>query len=135
MIDLINILLSTIAIILISAGLLSPTIDYTFRKKLSGHITLFSLFLTLGMSIILLYLTSTSVPIMIYENSLKIDFFGSFLVMIAISGTILVMFASMPEVKKWTTAPSFYSLLSLTLLGVYYMIFMNDIILLLISSL
>ncbi|MEM2211510.1 MAG: NADH-quinone oxidoreductase subunit N [Nitrososphaerales archaeon] len=126
-------LMNILAIILVSSGIITPTLDYTFKRRVSAYIVLFVIFIASIISIALLYITYNVSNVLLYDGVIKVDFYGTFLAFLATIGTLLVLIASMYEVRRWSTAPSFYSLLPLTLLGVYYIIFLNDIILLFIA--
>ncbi|KXA88802.1 hypothetical protein AKJ57_06300 [candidate division MSBL1 archaeon SCGC-AAA259A05] len=122
-----------ISFILIGVGLLSPTLDFTIlkgKKIVSPYITL----LGLGASgIILLFLSivkfgQSTAPI--YGGMLQVGFYEMFLSLIITIGAILVTIASLSGVKYWPTSPSFYSLLSLGVLGSYFLISVGDFVLL-----
>ncbi|MCS7115920.1 MAG: NADH-quinone oxidoreductase subunit N [Nitrososphaerota archaeon] len=125
-------LMNTLAVLLIASGIITPTLDYTFKRRLSAYIVLFTILIALFISLFLLYLTY-NFSVLLYDGVVKVDFYGAFLALLAMIGTLLVLIASMHEVRRWSTGPSFYSLLPLTLLGVLYTIFLNDIILLFIA--
>ncbi|KXB03699.1 hypothetical protein AKJ45_00765 [candidate division MSBL1 archaeon SCGC-AAA261F19] len=122
-----------ICFILIGAGLIPPTLDFTLlkgRKIVSPYLVLLGLTLS---GIILGYLSiemfgQGTVPI--YGRILQVGFFEIFLSLIATIGGILVVVASLSGVKDWPTSPSFYSLLALGVLGSYFLISMGDFVLL-----
>ena len=89
--------------------------------------TLVAIFLSAG----LLYLTLNQAPSVIYNGALKIDSYGSFLFLIVSVGSFLITLASFNQTRKWSTAPSFFSLLLIITVGVYYIISVNDLVLLL----
>ena len=85
----------------------------------------------LALSIGLLSLTLGGGSATVYSGALKVDFYGAFLFAVSSLGALLVTVASFRQTSKWSTAPSYFSLLLLTVLGVYYIISVNDLILLL----
>lgn len=89
--------------------------------------TLIAIFLSAG----LLYLTLNQGPSILYNGALKIDSYGAFLFLFVSIVSFLVTFASFNQTKKWTTAPSYFSLLLLITVGVYYLVSVNDLVLLL----
>lgn len=89
--------------------------------------TLVAIFLSAG----LLYLTLNQGPSILYNGALKIDSYGAFLFLFVSIVSFLVTFASFNQTKKWTTAPSYFSLLLLITVGVYYLVSVNDLVLLL----
>lgn len=121
-------ILSILSILLGGVGLVVPTVDYVYyrRERVSWFssfiILLFSLLLTL-----LLSLETLEGPVEAFGGSLYLDFYGSILAFTVTLGALLVSIASFRDVRGWTTSPSFYSLILLALLGVYYMIFLNDL--------
>jgi len=63
----------------------------------------------------------------------SIDIVGVLLSIAAIISTIITVTGSLNEVPRWSTRSSFYSLILLTLLGIIYISFLNNIIVLLTS--
>ena len=86
-----------------------------------------AIFLSAG----LLYLTLNQGSEVIYNGALRIDSYGSFLFLIVSVGAFLITLASFNQTRKWTTAPSYFSLILLITVGVYYIISVNDLVLLL----
>ncbi|HID17785.1 TPA: hypothetical protein EYP26_05780, partial [Candidatus Bathyarchaeota archaeon] len=125
-------LLSFLGIALSALGLTAPTIDYVYVKdkksRVSFYMALTGLLLALGVFTFTV-VTYLGEPIFVYDRALKLDFYGIFLALTATLGAILVLAAS-ASIKEWSTSPSFYSLFVLGLLGVYYLIFVNDLVLL-----
>ncbi|MFQ5710836.1 MAG: NADH-quinone oxidoreductase subunit N [Candidatus Geothermarchaeales archaeon] len=128
-------LLNVLAFLLGGVGLLLPTIDYTLlknrRKRISPYATIATLIISLILISYLSNLTYVGSKYIVYGGSLRIDFYGSFFAFVATLGALLVSIASLGEAYSWTTAPSYYSLILLALLGAYYLIFVNDLVLLL----
>lgn len=124
-------LLNLLGIILVGVGLVVPTIDYGLKKNTSRWISLIALLVAMVFSFGLMSLTLINGPELVYGGALKVDFYGAFLFTIATLGAFLVTLASFTQTKKWTTAPSYFSLLLLTLVGVYFIISVNDLVLLL----
>ncbi|KXA89828.1 hypothetical protein AKJ61_02050 [candidate division MSBL1 archaeon SCGC-AAA259B11] len=124
---------SLISLVLIGTGLISPTLDYTIFKKER----LVSPYLTLGglgfSGIILGVLAVWSYgrgSVSIYGGMLQIEPFGIFLSFVATIGAILLTVATLSEVKNWSTSPSLYSLVTLGVLGSYFLVSVGDLTLL-----
>jgi proton-translocating NADH-quinone oxidoreductase chain N len=115
---------------LIGVGLVVPTIDYVLKVKVSKYASLAATAIAIVLSAVLLSLTLSQAPLNIYNNALKIDSYGAFLFLIVSVVSFLITFASFRQTKGWTTAPSFFSLLLIITAGVYYLISVNDLVLL-----
>jgi len=126
-----ELILNSLGLILVGIGLVTPAIDYGLKKRTSRWLSLAALFAALMLSFGLLSLTRSDSPALVYSGALKIDFYGAFLFTITSLGALLVTLASFTQTRKWTTAPSYFSLLLLTLVGVYFIISVNDLVLLL----
>ncbi len=119
--------------LLVTPGLLIPLVDrgrrgerpdgYGFLGYLAVAILVASLALTFALA---LELSSLNQRIFAFEDTLLFDRYSAYLGVLVSLGTLLVAVASVPEVKGWSTAPSFYSLLLLTLAGVLAMLFVSD---------
>lgn len=127
-------LIDFLGILLTAVGLTSPTIDYVLirerRKFISPYLSIITLLISL---LALTHYTlnfSLDASLELYGGTLKVDLYGLFFALIVTLGGILVSVASLGEVREWTTSPSFYSLLVLGVLGAYYLIFVNDLALL-----
>jgi NADH-quinone oxidoreductase subunit N len=122
-----------LSFILIGVGILSPTLDYTIlkgRKFVSPWMTIAALILS-GWILVYLGATSISQPAApIFGGMMEVGFFEIFLSLIATLGAVFVAVASLVRVRRWSTSPSFYSLLSLAVLGAYYLIAAHDFVLL-----
>jgi len=127
----VEMLLNALGLILIGLGLVIPTIDYGLKKNVSRWTTLAALIAALLLSVALLIQTLASGATLLYSDSLKVDSYGAFLFTLTSLGAFLVALASLKQTKTWTTAPSYFSLLLLTIAGVYYIISVNDLVLLL----
>ena len=126
--------ITAILFVLSASGLALPTIDYVAVKKrerfLSPYVTLIVLLIT----VLALGATALSLPggeVEIYGGVVRVTSYGLFLALVLASGSLLVTIASLPQVGKWSTSPSFYSLVSLALLGALLLVFVNDLVLLL----
>ncbi|HKZ88232.1 MAG TPA: NADH-quinone oxidoreductase subunit N [Candidatus Bathyarchaeia archaeon] len=75
--------------------------------------------------------TQSQGPSIIYNGALKIDTYGAFLFLVVSLGAFLVTLASFRQTKGWSTAPSYFSLLLIITVGVYYIVSVNDLVLLL----
>jgi proton-translocating NADH-quinone oxidoreductase chain N len=67
----------------------------------------------------------------LYNDAIKVDAVGAFLAVVTSLSVFLISIASFRYTQKWTTAPSYFSLLLLIATGVFYMVAVNDIVLLL----
>jgi len=79
----------------------------------------------------LIMVTQSQGPSIIYNGALKIDTYGAFLFLVVSLGAFLVTLASFRQTKGWSTAPSYFSLLLIITVGVYYIVSVNDLVLLL----
>lgn len=124
-----------LSIVLSAIGLMAPTIDYVFIKDKKSRVSIHLAIIALVVSAVVLsfsLLIYSEKAFLVYNGALKVDFYGVFLALIATIGAILVVIGS-ASYKDWSTSPSFYSLLILGLLGVYYLVFVNDFVLLIAS--
>ncbi|NIN51898.1 MAG: hypothetical protein GTN80_01920 [Nitrososphaeria archaeon] len=131
----VEIVLNAVSLLLGGVGLLLPTLDYTILKQKNKNVSPYATIATLVISLMLIgYLSNITMSgsrHIIYGGSFQVDFYGCFFAFIATSGAILISIASLGEASSWTTAPSYYSLILLAVLGVYYLVFVNDLVLLL----
>ncbi|MCS7103391.1 MAG: NADH-quinone oxidoreductase subunit N [Candidatus Korarchaeum sp.] len=104
-----------------SPGLLLPLIDYVKRTKLSPYVTLLATALATALVTTLIGREAT-----LFNGALRIDPLSTYLSLIATLGSFLVVLASLPQAKDWSTSPSLYSLILLSLLGVYFILYVND---------
>ncbi len=124
-------IVDSLGIILIGAGLVVPTIDYGLKVKVSKYASLAATAVAIVLSAVLLSLTLNQGALTLYNNALKIDSYGAFLFLIVSIVSFVVTLASFRQTKGWTTAPSFFSLLLIITAGVYFLISVNDLVLLL----
>ncbi|OGD45823.1 hypothetical protein A3K70_04595 [Candidatus Bathyarchaeota archaeon RBG_16_48_13] len=127
----VEILLDILGLLLGGIGLATPTIEYYLKKRISRWLCLAAILLALALSIGLLSLTLGNPPTYVYDGALKIDAYGAFLFTITSLGALFVTLASFTHTSKWTTAPSYFSLILIITVGVYYIIAVNDLVLLL----
>jgi NADH-quinone oxidoreductase subunit N len=115
-------------ILLIGAGIIIPLIDQLLterkHKEIGYLISMSSLILALLLNI----------PLILSEEVLSsgmliVDRFGALIVIVATFSALLVLTASVNEVRYWPTSTSYYSLIPIALLGIYYISFANDILL------
>ena len=126
-------IVDSLGIILIGAGLVVPTIDYGLKVRVSKYASLAATAVAIVLSAVLLSLTLNQGALTIYNNALKIDSFGAFLFLIVSVVSFVVTLASFRQTKGWTTAPSFFSLLLIITAGTYFLISVNDLVLLISS--
>ncbi|HDM92306.1 MAG TPA: NADH-quinone oxidoreductase subunit N [Candidatus Korarchaeota archaeon] len=116
-------------LILVFPGLLIPLFDKGRGKKspmigpLSVAILAVSLALALYMAVQLSQLPG---PVYAFEATVRFDPYSAYLGALVTFGTLLVALASLPEVRSWPTAPSYFSLLLLALAGVLTMLYVAD---------
>ncbi len=110
-------------VVLGGLGLVLPTIDYIKETKVSPYLTLLG---TATALVLVLLLTFSRRSGILFDGALRIDAISSYIALIATLGAFLVSLASVIQAKDWSTAPSLYSLLLLALLGVYFILFVND---------
>ncbi|ACB06906.1 NADH dehydrogenase subunit N [Candidatus Korarchaeum cryptofilum OPF8] len=107
--------------ILSAAGLIIPAIDYLKGVRAGPYIALIST----AASMILLALLMRKSGVM-FSGLIRIDPLSTYIAFIAAFGSFLVVLASLSQAKDWSTAPSLYSLILLSLLGVLFILYAND---------
>lgn len=109
-------------IVLGAPGLALPTIDYIRRTRVSPYVTLIATALAAALLIPLIGRNAT-----VLSGSLRVDPLSTYISLIATLGSFLVTLASLPHAREWSTSPSLYSLILLSLLGVYFILYANDV--------
>ncbi|WP_185836251.1 NADH-quinone oxidoreductase subunit N [Candidatus Korarchaeum cryptofilum] len=107
--------------ILSAAGLIIPAIDYLKGVRAGPYIALIST----AASMILLALLMRKSGTM-FSGLIRVDPLSTYIAFIAAFGSFLVVLASLSQAKDWSTAPSLYSLILLSLLGVLFILYAND---------
>lgn len=107
--------------ILSATGLIIPTIDYLKGVRTGPYIALIS---TAASTILLTFLMRESGTI--FNGLIRVDPLSTYIAFIAAFGSFLVILASLSQAKDWSTAPSLYSLILLSLLGVLFILYAND---------
>ena len=107
--------------ILSAAGLIIPAIDYLKGVRTGPYIALIST----AASMILLALLMRESGVM-FSGLIRVDPLSTYIAFIAAFGSFLVVLASLSQAKDWSTAPSLYSLILLSLLGVLFILYAND---------
>jgi NADH-quinone oxidoreductase subunit N len=107
--------------ILSAAGLIIPAIDYLRGMRTGPYIALIST----AASMILLALLMRESGVM-FSGLIRVDPLSTYIAFIAAFGSFLVVLASLSQAKDWSTAPSLYSLILLSLLGVLFILYAND---------
>lgn len=132
MLDLVE-LFESLMVLLVIPGLLIPLADRGGgsedhgRYGLLGYLSVAVLVAALAMSVTLaLELSSIPKGVFAFEDTLLLHRYPAYLAALVSLGTLLVAVSSLPEVRNWPTAPSFYSLLLLTLAGVVAILFVSD---------
>ncbi|MEM2729384.1 MAG: NADH-quinone oxidoreductase subunit N [Candidatus Korarchaeum sp.] len=111
----------TLIFVLGAPGLVLPLIDYTRGTRVSPYITLLS-----TASAMVLLTTLIGKEATIFSGALRLDPLSTYLSLIATLGSFLVTLASLSQARDWSTSPSLYSLVLLSLLGVYFLLYVND---------
>jgi len=123
-----ELILNLTTLLLIGAGITIPLIDQLLaerkRKQVGYLISMFSLILVLLLNIPLVLSKE-----ILNNGMLVVDRFGAVIVVVAIFSALLVLIASANEVRYWSTSTSYYSLIPIALIGIYYISFANDILL------
>ncbi|MEM1545640.1 MAG: NADH-quinone oxidoreductase subunit N [Candidatus Methanomethylicia archaeon] len=123
-----ELILNLTASLLIGAGVTIPLIDQLLierkRKQMGYLISMISLILALLLNTLLIFSKEVLSP-----GILTVDSFGIIIVIAATFSALLVLIASVNEVGSWPTSTSYYSLIPIALLGIYYISFANDILL------
>lgn len=133
----IELIMNLITVILIGAGLIIPLIDQFLinkRRKAIGHIiALISVTMALVLNFLLVMYGGAHQGTAIYYGALIFDTYGATIMIATTVGALFVLIASTSEVRSWSTATSYYSLIPIALIGIYYMSLANDILLMLAS--
>lgn len=123
-----ELILNLTASLLIGAGVTIPLIDQLLierkRKQMGYLISMISLILALLLNTLLIFSKEVLSP-----GILTVDSFGIIIVIAATFSALLVLISSVNEVRSWPTSTSYYSLIPIALLGIYYISFANDILL------
>lgn len=118
---------------LIGIGLLVPTLDYGLKKQISRYSSIVAALFAFTLSISLFAITFGGQTWFLYSGAIKMDVAGAFLFVVISLIALLVTIASFKQTQKWTTTPSYFSLLLLITVGTYYIASVNDLVLLLAS--
>ncbi len=123
-----ELILNLTTLLLIGSGVTIPLIDQLLierkRKQLGYLISMISLILALLLNVLLIFSKE-----ILSSEMLIVDNFGTIIVMAAIFSALLILIASVSEVRSWSTSTSYYSLIPIALLGIYYISFADDILL------
>ncbi len=111
----------SLMVLLGGIGLVVPTLDYLKGTKVSPYLALIATALAAVLIGLLIGKSGT-----LFDGTIRVDPLATYLALIATVGAFLVTFASLVQVKEWNTSPSLYSLLLLALLGVYFVLYVND---------
>ncbi|MGC9019752.1 MAG: NADH-quinone oxidoreductase subunit N [Candidatus Methanodesulfokora sp.] len=103
-------------------GLVIPAVDYIKGVRTGPYLALLA---TLVATIINLLIMGKSCTL--FDGALRIDPLSTYISIIASFGSFLVILASFSQAKNWSTSPSLYSLILLSLLGVYFILYVNDV--------
>ncbi len=116
-----EIVIWSLMVLLGGIGLVLPTVDYIKGTKVSPYLAILATIIALGLLGTLVGKSGT-----LFDGTIRIDPLATYLALIATLGAFLVSVASLVQVKEWSTSPSLYSLLLLALLGVYFVLYVND---------
>lgn len=133
----IELIMNLITAILVGAGLIIPLVDQFLvskkRKAVGYIIALTSVAMALALNFLLVFYSRTHQGVTIYHGALIFDTYGITVMIATTIGAFLVLVASTSEVRSWSTATSYYSLVPIALIGIYYMSLANDVLLMLTS--
>ena len=118
-------------LVLVFPGLLIPLLDKggkgEKKSSLAGPLAVVILLISLALALVMAFeLSRLPEPIYAFEDTMRFDSYSAYLGALVAFGTLLVALASLPEVSPWPTAPSYFSLLLLTLAGVLSMLYVSD---------
>jgi proton-translocating NADH-quinone oxidoreductase chain N len=125
------VILDSLGIALVGIGLVTPTLDYLLKKRISRYASIVATFLALVLSLSLFASAFGGKSWFLYNEAVKVDAVGAFLSVVTSLSVLLVSIASFKRTQKWATAPSYFSLLLLIATGAFYIVSVNDTILLL----
>ncbi len=111
----------SLMVLLGGIGLVVPTLDYLKGTKVSPYLALIATALAAVLVGSLIGKSGT-----LFDGTIRVDPLATYLALIATVGAFLVTVASLVQVREWSTSPSLYSLLLLALLGVYFVLYVND---------
>lgn len=111
----------SLIVLLGGIGLIVPTLDYLKGTRVSPYLALLATALSILLVSFLIGKSGT-----LFDGTIRVDPLSTYLALIATVGAFLVTLASLAQVRDWSTSPSLYSLLLLALLGVYFILYVND---------
>lgn len=119
--------------VLAGSSLSMPLLDYYLvkKRKISGIIAITSILLVLLLDIVLFLNIKPSAKI--YGGLLEYDFFALCLAILASLNALLLSIASLNIEKEWTTSPSYFSLILITLAGLHVIFGTSDLIVVIVS--
>jgi NADH-quinone oxidoreductase subunit N len=117
-----EIMLWSLIAILGGLGLIIPTIDYVKGTRTGPYLALLATLLATLINLLMMGKNGT-----LFDGSLRVDPLSTYISIIASLGAFLVVLASLSQAKDWNTSPSLYSLILLSLLGVYFILYVNDV--------
>ncbi len=111
----------SLMVLLGGVGLVVPTLDYLKGTKVSPYLALLATALAIPLVGSLIGRSGT-----LFDGTIRVSPLATYLALVATVGAFLVTVASMVQARNWSTSPSLYSLLLLALLGVYFVLYVND---------
>lgn len=117
-----EIMLWSLIAILGGLGLIIPAVDYIKGTRTGPYLALLATLLATLINLLMMGKSGT-----LFDGSLRVDPLSTYISIIASLGAFLVVLASLSQTKDWSTSPSLYSLILLSLLGVYFILYVNDV--------
>ncbi len=114
-------------------GLVIPPLDYIILGKRSAGEKLAYGCLVAGLALNLMIALEVTGEKVLHQGTIMIDKYGSFVSIIIWFGALIVAISSHNQAKDWITAPTYYSLLLIALVGVEILVYCEDLILMMVT--
>lgn len=131
--DLVSIMFNLLILLTSGVGLVIPALDYIILKKRPAGEKLAFGCLAAGLILNLMIAAKITDKSVLHQGTIIIDRYGSFVSIIVWLGALIVAIASHNQAKDWPTAPTYYSLILITLVGVEILIYCRDLILMMVT--
>ena len=105
--------------VLAGASLSLPLLDYYLvrKRKISGAVTVLAISVVFALDAILAFTSREAISI--YNGLVKYDLFTAIICLLASFNALMVSSASLAIEGDWTTSPSYFSLILITLVGLH----------------
>ena len=131
--DLVSIMFNLLILLTSGVGLVIPALDYIVLKKRPAGEKLAFGCLAAGLILNLMIAAKITDKSVLHQGTIIIDRYGSFVSIIVWLGALIVAIASHNQAKDWPTAPTYYSLILIALVGVEILIYCRDLILMMVT--